>query len=111
VFWSDVESEVHHFALAYNVFLTLETHLPGVAGTGRALAGDVIGKANHLRTDEAVFKIRMDDTGSLGRGRPRPERPSANFLRTGSEVGLQPKQIAGCTNYSIEARFLKTKRD
>src|SRR3972149_6689086 len=47
-FCSDVEAKMHDVAVAHHVVLALEAHLPGFLGALLTLAGDEIGKGDHL---------------------------------------------------------------
>ena len=58
-----------------------------------------------MGTDKAALKISMDYTCSLRSGVAFVNGPSTYFFDAGSEVGLQPKQIIGGADDTVETRF------
>src|SRR5690348_5035876 len=88
----DVEQEVHHVAVLDDVVLALAAH---VAGLFRALITaerDVIVVGDRLGADEAALEVGVDDPRRLRRRVADVDRPGADLLRPGREVGLQPEQ-------------------
>ena len=60
---------------------------------------------DRLGTNKAALKISMDYTRSLRSGVAFVNGPSTNFFDAGSEIGLQPQQIIGGADDTVEARF------
>jgi hypothetical protein len=55
VSWLDVEPEVHHIALAHDVFLSLEARLPGLLRPASTFVRDEIVIGDDFGANEAVL--------------------------------------------------------
>src|SRR5579871_3976973 len=104
---SDVEPKVHDVAFADEVVLALEAHLSRIPSARLPAAGDVVVEADDLGADEAALEVGVDHAGRLRRGRTTPDRPGADLLRAGGEVGLQPEQAIGAANHPVQTRLIK----
>src|SRR4029079_9885703 len=89
----DVEPEMHDVAVLDDVLAALEAHLAVLLRALLAFARDVIGKRDHLGANEPFFEIGVNDAGGLGRRIAVVNRPRADFLRTGGEIGLEAEQL------------------
>src|ERR1700754_3270389 len=89
LFYLYVKPEVHHVPVLHHVIFSFNTQLAIVPGRSFRSVLDIIFVSNDLRFDEALLKIRMDNTGSL---RSLPSvlyRPGPDFLYSGRKIGGQ----------------------
>lgn len=54
----NVEQEVHHIAIFYDVVFTFSAHFPGFFGTLFAFVGNKVFIGDGLRADKALFRNR-----------------------------------------------------
>ena len=52
-----------------------------------------------------LLEIRVDLGGGPGRGRPATDRPGADLLRAGGEVGDELEQRIGGADQAVESRL------
>src|SRR5262249_55185926 len=82
---------------------------PSLLGPRLSLPRNVIGKGNHLRPNEPMLKVRMDNARGLGRSCALPHGPSPHFLRTRGEIRQQTEQGISTPDDTIEPRLLQTQ--
>src|SRR5687767_6823802 len=97
-FGSGVESEQRHVAVREHVIFSLETVFADFARCRGAAEPRQIRVADHFRLDEALFEIRMDDTGRLGCFPALLDRPRTHFLFASREIRLQSEQGVRAAN-------------
>lgn len=82
----NVEQEVHHIAIFYDVVFTFSAHFPGFFGTLFAFVGNKVFIGDGLRADKALFEIGVDFTCGLRSRCADRDSPRANFLHACGEV-------------------------
>ena len=102
---SDVEEEVHDVAVLNDVVLAFGAHLAGFLSALFTLEGNEVFVGDRLGADEAAFEVGVDDAGGLRGGVALVDRPGADFLDAGREVGLQAEQVVARADDAVEARF------
>ena len=58
---------MHYIAVLDDIFLSFDRHFAGFADSRLASERNIIFIFDHFGTDKAFLKIRVDDTGTLGR--------------------------------------------
>ncbi len=89
------EAEDGDVAVLENVILAFEAVFAGFAGGGDAAQGGDVLVGDDLGLDEALLEIGVDHAGGLRGLGADVDRPSADLLFAGGEVGLQPEQGVG----------------
>ena len=75
------------------------------AGLGHGASGVEVIKGNDFGLDELLLKVGVDYPRSLRSSRTLLDGPSAGFLRTSSQVGLQAERCKTCLSQSCQARL------
>ena len=84
---------MHHIPVLNHIVLSFNVESAGIPTLAFRSIGVEISEMNHLGPNEALFKIRMNNTccsrslGTSGNG------PGTNFLFTGREVGDVVEQL------------------
>src|ERR1700676_5649214 len=98
----DIESKMHHVALADDVFLSFETQLPGLFRPSLALVRDEIVVGDDFGANESMFEVSMNHARCLRRRRPCTNGPCPHLFDAGGEVGLQPQHRIAAADHAIE---------
>src|SRR5215472_6844510 len=101
----DIEAEMHHVAVADDVFATFEPHLTGFLSALLALVLDVVGIGDDLRANEALLEIGVNYARGLRRGAALANGPRAHFLRAGGKKRLESQQPVARVNKAVESRL------
>src|SRR5690606_23981975 len=106
---SDVEAEMQAGPLLDPVVLALQPQPPRLPRPGFPAMADEVVEGDGLGADEALFEVGVDDAGGLRGGGAGLDRPRADFLDPGGEIGLQPEQAVGSPDHPVQARLLQTQ--
>src|SRR5690606_17653382 len=75
-------------------------------GLGHRSRRDQVIERNHLRFDEAFFKVGVDDASSLRSLPAFVDRPRPRLFGPGSEIRLQTESVESNTGELVEAALL-----
>src|SRR5438034_3114533 len=103
MFPSDVEPEVDHVAIAYDVVLSFQSHLSGFFRALLAFAGDVVRVGDHFGADETALEVGVDHARGLRRRGADWDGPGVRFLRPSGEIGLKAEQRVPGADQAVEA--------
>src|SRR5690606_14739729 len=108
--WSSVgEAEMHHIAVGDDIFFAFKAHLASILGALFTAEAYVIIIGNRLGTDEALFEIRVDDTGSGRCAGAARDGPGAGFFRPHREIGDEVEKRVTGADETGEAWFAKAQ--
>ena len=101
-----VESEMHDVAILNNIFFPFNIQFPGLFAGLLRLIFEKIVVFDYLGTDEASFKVGVDNPGGLRGLSALPEGPGARFLGASSQVRLQTKGLVAGLGQLLQAGLL-----
>src|SRR5882757_10636535 len=102
-----IEPEVHHVALADDIFLPFQPQFAGLFRSRLALVGNEITIGDDFGANEPMLEVRVNDARCLRRGRSRANGPRAHFFDTRREVSLQSQQGIPAANHAVESGLVQ----
>ena len=101
----DIESELHHVAVAGEVVLAFEADLAQLLGLRPRADGEQLVPLDDLGTDEPALEVGVDAPGALRRRRALVERPRPRLLVAGREERAQTEQVVGAADHPEQRAF------
>ena len=92
---SDVESEVHDVSVLHHVFFAFHAQLSGFAYGGLAAILNEIFVLDNLGADESLFKVGVDNSGTLRSFPAFLVGPCSHFHISGGDEAFQVQQLVG----------------
>lgn len=84
-----VETEVYYVAVLHHIVLAFHANLTFFAGSCYTAVCHEVVVVDDFGADKATFKVRVNLAGGLRCRGALGNRPSAAFIRTGGQEGLQ----------------------
>src|SRR5690348_7393438 len=105
---SDVETEMHHVAIAHDVVAPFNGLLARFAALRFAAELDEVFPPNHFSFDEAALEVGVNHAGGLRRRRAFAHGPGAHLLLARREVRDETQELVTRSDHGVEARLGET---
>ena len=105
-----IEAEMHDVTVLHHVLLAFHPEFSCFLYLLFGLVQKKVFTIEHLCLDEALFEVRMDDTGGLGGLVACMECPRTVFIRAGSKEGTHSQRMVGTADELVQPGFLQPHR-